>query len=210
MNETPPVDPQPWMAEPVSNAVQSAATPAQVAATPAAPAATSVSDTVAHAVAQANQAAQSAQADAQAQIDAAMKAAQHTQDSILQANQAAMAMAQGGGTGMLLAMYAVYMVVMVVMVASCWKIFTKAGKPGWASIVPIYNLIVILEIVGRPVWWIVLMLIPFVNFIVGIVIALDLARKFGKSTAFGIGLALLGPIFLPMLAFGSATYNKDA
>ncbi len=104
----------------------------------------------------------------------------------------------------------VYLIVLVVIIASMWKIYTKAGKPGWAAIVPIYNIIVLLEIIGKPTWWFVLMLIPFVNFIVAILVYVELAKVFGKSTGFAIGLLLLGPIFLPMLAFGSAQYRGVA
>ncbi|HVE80725.1 MAG TPA: DUF5684 domain-containing protein [Candidatus Dormibacteraeota bacterium] len=95
-----------------------------------------------------------------------------------------------------------------VMVAALWRLFTKAGKPGWAAIVPIYNSIVLLEIVGRPIWWIVLFFIPFVNFIVSIIISLDLAKAYGKGPGFAIvGLLLFPFIGYPMLAFGSSTYT---
>lgn len=89
-----------------------------------------------------------------------------------------------------------------------WKIFTKAGKPGWAVIIPIYNVIVMLEIVNRPIWWIVLFFIPVVNVIVGIVLALDLAGAFGKGTGFAVGMILLSFIFYPILAFGDAEYQQ--
>ncbi|WP_237607317.1 DUF5684 domain-containing protein [Roseimaritima sediminicola] len=92
----------------------------------------------------------------------------------------------------------------VVMIASLWKVFTKAGKPGWAALIPVYNTIVWLEIVRRPVWWVVLTLIPLVNLAVLVVMCIDLAKVFGKGPGFGIGLALLPFIFFPMLGFGSA------
>lgn len=93
---------------------------------------------------------------------------------------------------------------------SYWKIFEKADKPGWAGFVPIYNTIVLLEIIGRPVWWIVLLLIPCVNFIYLFIINIDLAKSFGKDTGFGVGLTLLSIIFFPMLGFGSAEYQGPA
>lgn len=99
-----------------------------------------------------------------------------------------------------------YLAIVIFMIASIWKIFTKAGKPGWAAIVPIYNYVVLLEIVKKPIWWIVLMLIPIVNFIVLIIIMIELAKAYGKSGGFAAGLILLGPIFFPILAFGDATY----
>ncbi len=98
----------------------------------------------------------------------------------------------------------------VLAIIGIWKVFTKAGKPGWAAIIPIYNVIVILEIVGRPIWWILLLLIPCVNFVVAIMLGIDMARSFGKSEAFGVGLALLGFIFYPILGFGSAQYRGPA
>ena len=103
-----------------------------------------------------------------------------------------------------------YLAFIAFFIAVGWKIFTKAGKPGWAAIVPIYNIIVMLEIVGRPAWWVVLMLIPFVNFVVAILVSIDLAKSFGKSAGFGIGLAFLGIIFAPILAFGDAEYHGPA
>ena len=91
-----------------------------------------------------------------------------------------------------------------------WRVFDKAGKPGWAAIVPIYNVIVMLEIAGRPIWWVALMFIPVVNIIVALVVAIDLAKAFGKSAVFGLGLFFLGIIFYPILAFGGDTYAGPA
>ena len=96
------------------------------------------------------------------------------------------------------------------LIVAMWKVFTKAGQPGWASIIPIYNLYIWCKIVGRPWWWILLMLIPFVNFIVAIILCIDMAKSFGKGAGFGIGLALLGIIFWPILGFGSAQYQGPA
>ncbi|GEM_PF-386615 len=90
--------------------------------------------------------------------------------------------------------------------AGLWKTFSKAGKPGWASLVPVYNLIVLLEIAKRPLWWAVLFLIPMVNLAVAILVCMDVAKQFGKGPGFGLGLSLLGFIFFPILGFGSAQY----
>src|SRR5437879_8929670 len=92
-----------------------------------------------------------------------------------------------------------YLAFTILMIAAWWKIFTKAGQPGWACIIPIYNLYVWCKIVGRPWWWILLMLIPFVNFIILIILIIDLAKSFGKGVGFGIGLLLLAVIFFPIL-----------
>ncbi len=101
-------------------------------------------------------------------------------------------------------MFLIYAAVIIVMIASMWKIFVKAGKPGWAAIIPIYNLIVLLEVVGRPMWWILIYIIC--SPIAAIVVSLDLAKSFGKDIGFGIGLIILPIVFMPMLGFGSATY----
>ena len=102
------------------------------------------------------------------------------------------------------------LLVLVVALASMWKIFTKAGQPGWASIIPIYNFYVMCKMAGKPGWWCVLMFIPFVNFIILILVFVALAQSFGKGAGFGIGLALLGIVFLPILAFGDARYLGSA
>jgi Family of unknown function (DUF5684) len=98
----------------------------------------------------------------------------------------------------------------ILMIAACWKIFTKAGQPGWAAIIPIYNWYMLCKIVGRPGWWVILLFIPFINFIIGIILCIDLAKSFGKGVGFGIGLILLGVIFFPILGFGSAQYQGPA
>ena len=98
----------------------------------------------------------------------------------------------------------------VIIIASLWKIFTKAGEPGWASLVPIYNLVVFLKIIDKPVWWVILFMIPFVNIIsliLSIIMYLELAKVFGKSAGFGLGLVFLPIIFFPILAFGDAEYE---
>jgi len=98
----------------------------------------------------------------------------------------------------------IWLAFVVLMIAALWKVFDKAGEPGWAAIVPIYNFIVMLRIAGKPGWWILLMLIPGVNLIIMIIAMIALAARFGKGTGFGLGLAFLPPIFLPMLAWGDA------
>ena len=96
----------------------------------------------------------------------------------------------------------------VLIVASWWMIFQKAGKPGWAAIIPIYNFIVLLEIVNKPWWWIFLLLIPIVDIVILIMVYDRLAKSFGKDTGFTVGLILLGIVFFPILAFSqSAQYT---
>ena len=100
----------------------------------------------------------------------------------------------------------VYLIVIVVEVAAFWKIYTKAGEPGWACIIPIYNLIVLLRIVGKPTWWIVLLIIPIVNIVVLIMLMHSLSKSFGKGVGFTIGLVVLGVVCYPILGFGSDAY----
>jgi hypothetical protein len=104
----------------------------------------------------------------------------------------------------------VFLALFVVMIASVWKVFTKAGEPGWAAIVPIYNFIVMLKVAGKPLWWIVLFLIPFANIIALILVTIALAKNFGKGVGFAIGLIVLGFIFFPILGFGDAKYIGQA
>lgn len=106
-----------------------------------------------------------------------------------------------GGVGAL-----VYMAIFVLVIAGFWKLFEKAGKPGWASLIPIYNVIVMFEIVGKPMWQLILFLVPLANIYVVITLYVGLAKSFGK---FGIGnylfIILLGFIAIPMWGFNAAT-----
>jgi hypothetical protein len=102
---------------------------------------------------------------------------------------------------------AVELALIVLIIAGIWKTFVKAGQPGWAAIIPIYNAIVLLQIAGKPLWWIILLLIPIVNLVMVILLGIAVAQKFGKGTGFGVGLALLGFIFYPILGFGDAQYQ---
>jgi hypothetical protein len=98
------------------------------------------------------------------------------------------------------------LLIAVLVIAGLWKVFAKAGQPGWASIIPIYNTYILLKIAGKPAWWLVLLFIPFVNFVIAILAMISLAQAFGKSTGFALGLIFLSPIFIPILGFGSAQY----
>jgi hypothetical protein len=102
------------------------------------------------------------------------------------------------------------LIVTLIVIIAQWKIYTKAGKPGWACIIPIYNLIVLLEIVGKPIWWIFLFLIPCVNIIFLVWTTNLLSKSFGQSEGFTVGLLLLGFVFYPILAFGNYTYLGPA
>ncbi len=115
--------------------------------------------------------------------------------------------AAAGGMGIIML---VYLAIILLTIIGMWKTFSKAGQPGWAAIIPIYNIIVWLQICGRPIWWIILLLIPIVSLVIFIIICIDLAKSFGKGAGFGIGIFLLGFIFIPILGFGSASYTGPA
>ena len=100
-----------------------------------------------------------------------------------------------------------YAVLILGTVIGMWAAFAKAGKPGWAAIVPIYNLIVLCELAGKPGWWALLCIIPCVNLVFLFLIMMGVAKAFGRDIGTAIGLFLLGFIFWPMLGFGDAKYQ---
>jgi uncharacterized membrane protein YoaK (UPF0700 family) len=100
----------------------------------------------------------------------------------------------------------VILVFVVFMIAAMWKIFEKAGQEGWKCIIPIYNMYVLLKIVGKPGWWLILFLIPIVNYVFIIWTYNMLSKSFGKDEGFTVGLILLGIVFFPILGFGSSVY----
>lgn len=102
-------------------------------------------------------------------------------------------------------MTVLFLVIGVLMLVSEWKLYAMAGKPGWAAIVPIYNVIVMLQIVSRPVWWILLLFVPFVNIVVGIIVLLDFAKAYGKSVGYGVLMLFFPVIMFPVLAFSKDT-----
>ena len=126
---------------------------------------------------------------------------------MMQQSDSGNAAGNAAAAGVFGALGLVWLAVVLLMIAALWKIFVKAGEPGWAAIIPIYNAIVILKIVGRPVWWLVLFLIPFVNLVVGFIVVFDTAKAFGKGAGFALGMIFLGPIFYPVLAWSDAKYQ---
>lgn len=114
----------------------------------------------------------------------------------------------GESGGMPVGFVVVYLVMVALIIVGMWKLFAKADKPGWAALVPIYNLIVMLEMAGKPLWWIVLCVIPGVNIVVSILMIIGLAKNFGRGTGTVVGLILLPMVFLMILGFGSATYER--
>ena len=107
-----------------------------------------------------------------------------------------------------MALAIVFVIALVVFIyAAYWKTFVKAGREGWEAIIPVYNMYVLCKIADRPGWWLVLMFIPLVNLVIIIIVSIDIANNFGKSTGFGLGLAFLSFIFFPILGFGDAVYK---
>lgn len=101
-------------------------------------------------------------------------------------------------------------ILVIITIAAQWRIYEKAGKPGWAAIIPIYNIIVLMEIIGKPWWWLLLLLFPPTTLIFAIWSINLLSKSFGQGVGFTIGLLLVGIIFYPMLAFGNYEYKGPA
>jgi hypothetical protein len=95
----------------------------------------------------------------------------------------------------------------LVVIIGMWKVFEKAGQPGWGCIIPIFNLYCLIKIAGKEWWWLLLYLIPLVNIIIAVLVLVGVAQNFGKGVAFAIGLIFLPFIFFPILGFGDATYG---
>lgn len=145
-----------------------------------------------------------------ASMDAMMDSMQMASDQAMEAYASSAGQMDAAAAGGIMALLMGYMVFLlgylVLMVVIGWRIYSKAGQPGWACIVPIYNIIVLLRIVGKPWWWLLLMLLPIVNFILAIMVTHRLSKSFGYGVGFTLGMLFLGPIFPAILAFGSAKY----
>lgn len=103
--------------------------------------------------------------------------------------------------------YGVLFAIIVVYIASLWKIFDKADRPGWASIVPIYNTYVLIKVAGRPGWWLALFIIPVVNWIAPLIVYWDIAKRFGKGDGFALANVFFPIVTMPILAFSDAEYT---
>jgi uncharacterized protein DUF5684 len=101
----------------------------------------------------------------------------------------------------------VYFALIIFMIVAWWRLFTKAGQPGWASIIPIFNTYILCKIAGKSGWWVLLLLIPCVGLVFWILVCIAVAERFGKGGGFAVGLILLPFIFFPILAFGDAKYQ---
>ena len=103
-----------------------------------------------------------------------------------------------------------YLAFIILTYVAAWKVYVKAGEEGWKAIIPIWNLFVLMRIVGRPWWWLILMLIPLVGIVVWIIVANDLSKSFGRGVGTTLGLIFLSPIFMLILGFGDARYQGPA
>ena len=115
---------------------------------------------------------------------------------------------QSMSTGTLVAYVIFYLAIGIFMLVTMWKIFTKAGQPGWGAIVPFYNLYLEFKIAFGNGWLFLLLLVPIANIVVSIMLPFKMAKAFGKGTGFGFGLLFISIIFYPILAFGSAEYQN--
>lgn len=110
------------------------------------------------------------------------------------------------GVGLLFS-FLLPLLIALVAIAGMWKAFTKAGEPGWAAIVPIYNVYKMIKVSGNEWWWLILFVIPLINFIAAIKISIDVAKAFGQGLGFGLGLVFLSFVFWPLLGFGDYQYQ---
>jgi hypothetical protein len=95
----------------------------------------------------------------------------------------------------------------IICIIGQWKAFEKAGQPGWACLIPIYNVYILLKIGGKPSWWLLLFFIPLVNVVYAIWLTNMISKSFGKDESFTVGLIALGVIFWPILGYGNAVYR---
>jgi hypothetical protein len=103
---------------------------------------------------------------------------------------------------------------LIFMIAAQWKLFEKAGQPGWAAIVPIYNLYIMCKMIDKSGWWVLMMCLPYIGIIFSIIFEVSwcgrISKDFGRGTGTAIGLFFLPFIFVPILAFGSAKYGDGS
>src|SRR5437764_15136590 len=99
--------------------------------------------------------------------------------------------------------------VVVFFIATMWKVFSKAGQPGWGCLIPIYNIYCLVKIAGKPGWWTILMFVPLINIVISILVVIGIATNFGKSGLFAVGLIFVPFICYPILAFGDAQYGEE-
>lgn len=116
-------------------------------------------------------------------------------------------MSDNGSVALAIIFIVFVLALVALMIISFWKIFEKAGKSGWAAIIPIYNIVAWCEIINKPGWWALLMMIPYIGIIWQVWATNLLVKKFGKDEGFTVGCIFLPFVFYPMLAFGDAKFE---
>jgi hypothetical protein len=105
---------------------------------------------------------------------------------------------------------AFFVFLIIFLIVAEWKVYEKAGQPGWAVLIPFYNFYILLKIVGKPGWWLLLLFVPFVNLVIGVYVIHLLSKSFGHDIGFTLGLIFLSFIFYPILGFGDSKYIGPA
>ena len=116
----------------------------------------------------------------------------------------------GSSSVSLAVFFLLYLPLIIIMVASYWKIFTKAGRPGWVALIPLYREWVVIEMIGKPAWWFLMLFIPIVNIVFAIMMYNELAKTFGKGAGFVVLMIFLPFIAFPILGFGKSRYTAPA
>ena len=101
----------------------------------------------------------------------------------------------------------IWLAIIVIFVAGMWMTFVKAGQPGWAAIIPIFNIYIMLKVAGRPGWWLILYLIPVVNLVVIIIVYNDIAKSFGHGLLMTLLLFFISPVAFCVIGFGGSQYQ---
>jgi hypothetical protein len=131
--------------------------------------------------------------------------------ALLLQNDAANTAVAGGLLAFGGVMLIVFLAIAVVFLIGFWKVFEKAGQPGWACLIPLYNAYILLKIAGRPGWWLILLMVPLVNIVIALLLAIDIAKSFGQGAGFGVVLLfLLSGIGYLVLGFGNYRYLGPA
>lgn len=103
----------------------------------------------------------------------------------------------------------IYLAIVVLMIVGMWKVFEKAGQPGWGCLIPIYNLYLMIQIAQKPTWWIIMFFIPVVNFVFMIMLYNEISKRFGQGIGYTIGMIFVPFIMFPLLGLGDATYQPE-
>lgn len=122
-------------------------------------------------------------------------------------NVSAILLQRGGNEGPNLLVNLIGLVIAIVYIVAGWRMFTKAGRPGWGILIPIYNTYLMCKMAGRSGWWVIALLIPLLNIVAWFLISMDLGKAFGKSGVWSFFLLFLfHPIGVLILGFGDDRY----